>query len=188
MAENPMREMKEIGDVLLSDIVSAVGAGVEQGDGFARRNYVRSVFAMIDADVFQMKRAIIYVWKRWPFDLDADDLELLVEEKLSVSSGKKKPFPKFSDNLKFVISTFCKAHRFQLQADYQSVQWLSLLNALKIRDRITHPKQLKEIDVTNDDLKIIRMAAEWYFTHRARLFSSAIDWLKEQTASGYCIL
>jgi hypothetical protein len=48
--------------------------------------------------------------------------------------------------------------------DYiQGSGWDAFRKALKIRNRITHPKDHEHITVTEDDLKTVNLALEWAF-------------------------
>jgi hypothetical protein len=77
-------------------------------------------------------------------------------------AGESRYRARFRDSLKFAVNAFHKAIRLQSDVKYEGKGWESLCEARKIRDRLTHPKSLKDLTLTDDEIKKVGAAVEWY--------------------------
>ena len=65
-------------------------------------------------------------------------------------------------NLKFSLYCFSKAYNRQYNLDISSKGWDFLKKAIKKRDSITHPKNISDFNVTEDDVKLFEKASKFY--------------------------
>src|SRR4051812_21569260 len=100
-------------DILSADVLQAAAQVDNRSDGWAKRSYVRAVFAVIEGTTFGMKRLALNIWDQDQRNLDADELELLHEKRLDAQAKGRKHFPAFGENIKLTFQVFAKAYRFK---------------------------------------------------------------------------
>jgi hypothetical protein len=164
------RTTQEVMEVLGEDVdrshaqlVAAIGAGVvdEHGDvdadyEFNARQLVRAVFAYIEGVTFSVKASS--VWRcmiegieitpqEGYFSVDREyelnDRGEVVEVAAKISLAR---------NIRFAISLNRKAHRVGTPFDASVEWWACLKEAIRIRDRLTHPKLPGDLDISGSDI------------------------------------
>ena len=143
----------------------AVSCAVSRGPHeYLRRVYVRTLFATIEADVFQRKQlALLGHGKTHTFD--SSELAVLRELQFNVQhSGEIVESPKYiplpaNYRLSFKLAAKVIGSRFQLDCSRQ--EWQDFVYCVGVRNRITHPKTAQDIVVTVQDLKRARSVADW---------------------------
>jgi hypothetical protein len=179
MPDNLLNDWQSTTDILFADVLHAAVDTQRVGDAYSRRSYVRAVFAAVEGITHGMKRVVLHVCKHWPCRLDANEVERLMDTEIDQRGKSRKRFLSFRDNITFVFRMFAKVHGFDCEADFRCKGWSALLEAAEIRNRVTHPKCSRDLDLSDDDLAKIREAAEWYFPTRDRLVAQATAELKK---------
>lgn len=154
---------------------------------FWRRMYVRTFFAEVEAIAYQLKQMALHIWGRNKVELagagieltDADIAQLNEDEYMPAHEGEPAVRTKrldFKENLKFAFSWFTMINRAQFTLQVQSPGWNSFLRALQIRDRLTHPKSVADLTITDAELAIIEKGVQWFVTemHYCLVASSAV--------------
>lgn len=148
-----------------------------------RRAYIRAVFSSIESIIFNLKRFIKVIEKN-------DDLPLteLEQKKLNefysekASSGREiiKVFRlSFLENITFTIELYAFANYLSMKIDKNSAGWKLLKESVKIRNRITHPKNSKDIFVKKTELNKVFKAHKWFID---TIINLHIDSYKELVA------
>lgn len=132
-----------------------------------RRNYVRSVFAYIDASLLSLRKQVLSsVIQTIPDD----------EEPLKRIVPLLENFPRLKDNGRMEVeynkSAFVPLVAYTLKVNAElngfskdvlsSNLWNDFRNAVDIRNRITHPKPDLSMDISDEDLTTIHKAIEWW--------------------------
>ena len=63
-----------------------------------------------------------------------------------------------SNNVLFSLRSFAEVVGLSLRIDKGGRNWQAYSEALKIRDRITHPKRLKDVELTDAEIEAVREA------------------------------
>lgn len=146
-----------------SALFAAIDAGEKDADGnvdaeyeFHARQLIRAVFAYIEATTFSVKASS--AWRCMEEDIDispqeryfATDTEYDINERGEVVETTAKI--SLAKNIRFALALNRKAHKVEEPFD-PSVEWWSCMReAIKIRDRLTHPKWPGDLDVSSDEI------------------------------------
>jgi hypothetical protein len=170
--ERTSRElMEQLGDdcdLCHAMLVECIGAGEAAEDGgiyaeyeFYARQLIRAVFAYIEATTFSVKawsagrcmelEIEISPQERYfaiDTEYDLNDRGEVVETIAKISLAK---------NVRFAIAMNRRAHGVAEPFDASVEWWSCLREAIRIRDRLTHPKLPGDLDVSGEDIvKVLR--------------------------------
>ena len=129
-----------------------------------RRLFVRSVFSYIEAVVFGLKQMAL----RYPpatDKLSPGEVALANEDDYELDdSGEVKTRParlSFLSNFRFAFMLADKAWELQYKIDVTGTCWQALRNAVRVRDRLMHPKNADSVVVTDNEVREALRAFEW---------------------------
>jgi hypothetical protein len=134
-------------------------------DAFVRRTFFRTIFASIEAYIAHLKRsAMLFTLDRpetfSPGEfLALQDLESFVNDKGKVATKRAKV--RMKDNLRFAFHSFAKALNREYDLDFNG-EGQSFTEAIKIRDRLTHPKDSSSWVISDADFKCGQEAWKWF--------------------------
>ncbi len=171
---NPLR-MK------LSEDVSYFNArlGEAADKDIIRRSYVRSVFAFIEGYTYGFKQISLRISEEsGGIKLSPEEIVALREIEVSIDDkGNIKERPKFipaKNSVVFSISSIVKQHEADFNLD-KGGGWNDYQTALKIRDRLMHPKNHRDLNVTDIELSQVKNAYEWFTVELRRLSESIME-------------
>jgi len=161
------KTLKQILDPLL-ELTRDVAACEKQlvaGEQHSRRSYIRSLFAMIEGTIYCVKElefAELYSREK----KDIRTLVALKETVFEITSkgdvSEKVKFVQTSSNLRFMAKCFQYIFGKQLELNVGSSKWDSFIKAIKVRNRITHPKTSTDLQISDDDLHLVTDVNEWF--------------------------
>ncbi|HYX72555.1 MAG TPA: hypothetical protein VE732_07275 [Nitrososphaera sp.] len=172
-------KIRKLGDLtkpiieMLEDVGLAEEALDEKDTPYARRNYVRALFAMIEGTIFALKQTTLTGGLSAPKLLSVAELAILQEVSFDLTNkGDVKSQTKFfrmAENLRFTASIVSKVFQCNLELSVGTKDWDNFLKAIEIRNRITHPKSSTEFQVSDEEIKVARDVSLWFnqFTHNA---------------------
>ena len=158
---------------------------------FWRRTFVRSLFAGIEGINHRMKHFSMLLANIHEIDLTHAQIAVLREETYSLNekgvatSSKSKLRTK--ENLCFTVKTFARVCNSSYQVDRNSEEWASFNEALRIRDRLTHPKSSDDLIISDTELKTVQKTFKWYFACIINLINiskGSLEALLEKDARG----
>lgn len=184
------RTTQEVMEVLDDDcerchaaLIAAFSAGTVDEHGnvdadyeFHARQLIRAIFAFIEGVTFSAKASS--VWRCMN-----EGIETTPQERyFSVDTGYElndrgevvEAVAKLSlaRNIRFAIALNRKAHGVSTPFDASVEWWACLKEAIKIRDRLTHPKLPGDLDVSASDIIVALKAREGFgdelLRHRVR--------------------
>jgi hypothetical protein len=165
---------------LLSDDVALCDRTLRNApdDQFWRRIYVRSVFVLIEACSYGLKRIALHRHSVFDISFSPSELALLREEKHGLNDKgevytQDNFFQKFLPNFKFAVRSFAKSHGVTFELNASSVPLKEFEN---LRNRITHPKKLAELAISDSEITKTDAVAIW--------FSQALSALLKESNSG----
>lgn len=145
------------------ELLASIDAGEADAHGnidadyeFHARQLIRAIFAYIEATTFSVKASS--AWRCMEDNLDitpqeryfATDTEYELNDRGEVVEAIAKI--SLARNIRFALSLNRKAHKVSEPFD-SSVEWWSCLKeAIKIRDRLTHPKWPTDLDVSGEEV------------------------------------
>lgn len=158
-----MEQLGEDCDRCHAQLIACIDTGVVDDDGsvhadyeFYARQLIRAVFAYIEATTFSVKAWSAAHCMEQGIDITpqeryfATDTEYELNERGDVVEAVAK-IP-LARNIRFTLAMNRKAHGVGQPFDASVEWWACLRDAIKIRDRLTHPKMPGDLDVDGDDI------------------------------------
>lgn len=153
--------------VLSADVVAAASLPEKLGDTqFARRAYVRAVFAMIEGNINLMADVVLSAASRGEVTLSTNDYEVLRQERSTVTVGEvsktQVKFVPIRDRVGIVMREFAATHNGSFKLDKSTAGWTNFTAAIDLRNRITHPKDASSFEVSDAVLANVGAAKHWF--------------------------
>jgi len=151
------------GDALIA--LTELQSESEENEQFIKRSFVRTTFAAIEGIMNVLKQSILGCYKIGMIELAKKDFERLVETEESFESLLIKPkrIP-LKDMMKFIYTTYSNNMKNrEMIIDVNSPEWMAFCEGIKIRDRLTHPKTVNDLIVTQEELNALLVASKWFF-------------------------
>lgn len=141
-----------------------------------RRMFVRSVFATIEAWIYVMKQIALRMHPdpKCPTISEAErafaqELEYKLADSGDVETRRAKI--SLEANLRFGFKLLAKAGKLSSELDVSGSEWRSFCRAVKIRDRITHPKSVSELNISDEDYNAVSAGFGWVLISQVKLFT-----------------
>jgi hypothetical protein len=171
------QDVQRAGEVLLK----------ESEDDFYRRAFVRAIFAFMEADVWGRKRVALYVNDRRSASgqfLTVNENAICSEETADLDEDGKVRVTslrlRFLPNLRFSFRVFAAAFDIQnYQLEVGDAQWSDVRKAVRIRDRLMHPKGGSDFKVSDEEIDTCGRAVGWYVAASSRLLNLATERLQK---------
>src|SRR5712691_7911111 len=128
---------------------------------FQRRIFVHFLFALIEGVIFTRKRLALSVHEKLGTgNFCKEKLAWLKEE---TKGRTNKRFPKFKENLKFSFRACCEVLHIKYDLNLErDTRWSSFCKSITIRDRITHPRHVHDMTVSDKEMDHIEQAFYWF--------------------------
>lgn len=141
---------------------------------FWRRTFVRNLFAYFEGVNFGMKQLAIAQYGRKQVDFLVAELAMLREEKYGLddkgrATSQTTNYPKFIQNTPFAFECLARSCQAAFTLDNRLIPDLKQFE--HIRNRLTHPKRGKELDLSDGELGICSRTFELFVKETERLFS-----------------
>jgi hypothetical protein len=142
------RRSRDFDQSLLDDLENAKGHLSANDTSFARRTYCRTLLALFEGMVSNLKRQVLMFESH---ALGKDEIQLLQKRLGALDLAFHS----------FDLYTNCAGAVSPLEK--HSPEWHVLKRAIKIRNRITHPASDWDLEITGLELGFLRMAEETIF-------------------------
>lgn len=155
--------------MLLSDLEESVQE-VNQGERSQRerRNFFREIFSVVEG--------MVWAWKQMclnpaivGYDADYSPAEFLmlqdqgydVDDKGKIKIRDDKFVP-LKNNIRFSVSMLEQVTGRKSGIDFHDRGWDSLLSSIKVRHRITHPKNATSLEIADSEFEHLGRGIEWF--------------------------
>ncbi|GEM_PF-1979024 len=160
-------ELDQLFYTLMDDVKCALVLWEHQGDEFAHRTYVRTVFTLVEGMIQFMKEgALLFDQFNHPPVLTQEEVVLLREEEVFLKSngrvGTKKSKLQTLPNLKFAIDCYSRVFGVEFTPNYSGQGWEDFQAGRNIRDRITHPKSVADLSVSLEEIKTVEAGMKFF--------------------------
>jgi hypothetical protein len=161
-----LSEFFEIKEILSTDVTVCASMLKTEDNQFWRRMLVRSVFALIEGTVYRMKQLAFEVSLDERVPLSRAEIALLVEEGYDLND-KGEPIVKsnhlnITKGIRFAFKASARAYGISYALKVDDSGWDSFKKALKVRDRLMHPKSTSDVNVVDDDVLCLERAVSWF--------------------------
>lgn len=150
--------------ILLGDVVRADQAHQANPDQTAKRDFVRTTFAAIEGSVWIFREHIRGLALATG-SLEEAERIALSETTYSVDkAGHISAQPKFLTLIATIRLCADIAERIAPASsiDFSAAGWGNLGEAIQVRNRITHPKALHDLVLSDQDIKSCANALHWF--------------------------
>lgn len=175
----------EIFDTLTEDYKTADAKLKNDDSGYNKRVFIRCVVSLIEADLHVLRNSLANrIVERYEIlgELNIHLLSLLMDDSPSISNGGEIVLRRKEENLirfcKFLYKQNAKLSECEINL-FEGKGWDDFQELIKIRNRITHPKEMADISVSARDIEISKNAIDWYVNAKNALHSAEIERLKK---------
>ena len=167
---------KLVGEITEEFKTISNGRGWEEFSQSERRLYTRSVFALIEALIFVMKQMALSFHPEPDCETISQAERVFAQEqvyRLSESGDIEVHRNKVTleTNIKFSFKLFAKSGYVSATLDVSGSEWQALKKAIKVRDRITHPKKVADIEILDHEFEAVRTSLSWLTISFAKVFT-----------------
>ncbi|MGF1656417.1 MAG: hypothetical protein ACFCU3_05490, partial [Verrucomicrobiales bacterium] len=167
MDEATLLHLSQLHRSSLEDVRISRDSAVRTQAQHDRRNFVRSVFAMIEVSSFLLKMGFIAFASQRGIELEKKDVD-----KLKVEVWHHAGLPEAAvherslslvENFKYSLAAFARiqGRKYEGPKD-QDIKLFE--DAQKVRNRITHPKTPNDFTISDGDFQSVDKLCEWYIT------------------------
>ena len=133
-----------------------------------RRLFIKTLYSHFEAVCFCMKQTAYFVWVEYEGGkLSFAEIAMLLEDSYCLddkgNAKKGDAHLKSQWNLHFAFKMFARAIKkedFTLGKGREG--WHSYTKGVDIRNRITHPKNVKALTITDEEMEKVKKAFEWF--------------------------
>jgi hypothetical protein len=166
-----------------ADLVELRSRLTKQNEPIERRALVRSIFAYVEALTYALKRQSVV---DFPGAFSDAETALLRETEYHLDDQgrprERRLATPLKANVRFAISMFAKGYGVGFAPDCSGAGWQRFCAALRIRDRLMHPKKAEDFDVSDDEVTCALEAYEWFNGVIREAFSATIRSLGERVS------
>lgn len=147
-------------DLLSWDTAATASPDVK---AIARRAFTRSVFAYVEATTYILKQTAIAAAPGMISEAEA--LNLVAEKTYTLDNGSAKESNsklRLPENVRYALSLFRRAVSDAYVHDGNDPSWRAFLRAIKVRDRLMHPRDALQLDVTDEDYEAVFEGLRWF--------------------------
>ena len=161
---------------LFEDMCACEDLFSSQNSQFARRTFVRSVFAFHEAHFYTFKNTAIewLIKDSWQNrKIEVSKLALLKDveyrpDKTGVLKESASRLP-FLNQIALVLRTLAESAGVDPTTIFSDNGWSSMQTALSVRHRITHPKVPTELEINDEEMDAARDSVRWAFASTQRV-------------------
>lgn len=152
-----------------------------------RRAYIRALFAYIEGITYRMKAQAFSAYTAGGAQYTREELAIILEESYSLNDKgevvTRSIFNSTHKNVRFAFNMYARAWGVIFILDCSDHKWASFKKAIGIRNRVTHPKTLADLNVSDEDMQILREGAYWYSRNSLELLLDIRDKLIKDSES-----
>jgi hypothetical protein len=165
MAYDPMTDTEFL-PTLYADLIAAKEMLLADGGQFWRRSFVRNLYSVVEGCIAMLKAQTLWVYDKQGWPLTDAERAMLKEETYSLDArGVPCTHDKFlptEANLRFVLELFLRPANPLFKVDVGGAGWAAFRAGLKMRHRITHPNVDESLQITDDEVRTLLAAADWF--------------------------
>ena len=149
-------------DVLVTDCREAAEIWGKECTPYTRRAYVKAVFSFIDGNTYRLNQLWLDCHQVGSFTLTKAQINKLLGYKFGEDGSKVPLKSSILDSVKLSFSVPSKAKGIDNPLNTIGNEWCTFKKAVRIRNRLTHPKSVNDLEVSLDEMKIIESASDFY--------------------------
>jgi hypothetical protein len=173
------RALVELFTALLDELTTEIGTVIKgrvwnELSQSERRLLVRVIFAMIEAMTHVMKLIALAAPPdpKCPTISEAERAFAVERDYRLMPSGdveqRAAKIP-LETNIRFAFKLLAKAGNAPTVLDVSGPEWQSLQRAIRVRDRITHPRSISDLTISDAELSDVVTGFRWFVVSQLKL-------------------
>ena len=161
-----MRDFFELAKILDDDIkeLGLLMKASECRNYALDRSYVRSIFSAVESILYAFRQSI---YSAHNFDLvfSVKEQAFILERRYKSKNNTVEKVtcrPSLKDSILHNSEYYARLKGIKSFSFPKTDGWDDMKRAIKIRNCLTHPKSINEINITNDDLDVVIRAKIWF--------------------------
>jgi hypothetical protein len=172
--EEQFNLLQSMGLILRQDVLDCGKLALDNNKtDWGSRAFTHAVFAMIEGGVFRLKQMALKLSEHGKGNFSRAELVILEETSYDLNDkGQTQTQVKFvplTRNIKFAFIACARAWGVQYELRVDDSGFDSFQAALKIRNRITHPKRLEDLNLSEKEVGQVEKAARWFLEHHSAI-------------------
>jgi hypothetical protein len=166
MSDQDFGELVQLVTALQGDAVSLFPELEETGSESGRRQFVRAFFANVEALNATFRQIALSRARAGLVRFSAGEMAALrgVNYRLTLKGPRPETMREsFEESQLFAWRAFAKAFALPLPIERGQGDWQHLMWAVRIRNRLAHPKRLSDMRLTLDDSSRLAKVADWWW-------------------------
>lgn len=151
---------------LLCDLKQAKYHLEELDNQFYRRAFCKAFLSYIEGTANGFREIVLILLAAEGADPTEKEKWFLTERKDKIADdGVIVSIPHFApilESLTYLIEEFSSLRFGDFEFDKKDENWFGLTQALKIRNRITHPKDVIDLHISDKELESLKRSSEWF--------------------------
>lgn len=152
---------------LLEDALAAEEFLDANDNQFARRSYIRSMFVTFEGIVWLLKQVCLKARsKSGVRKFDPAEYALLQDQTYELKKNGdtvvQTKFLRFPENFRFTVRIINRLFNAQVDLGIGTTSWDNFLRAVAIRHRITHPKSVDELYISDEEIQLSKNVSSWF--------------------------
>ena len=190
MSQRPTDIFSGVSDVVESDfeyltrlrerLVTPSLAFSELDQQAVRRLYVRMFITLIEGTVATFRSQVLGKTK----NLDHAELAVLREVTYDVNEKgmpiERPLHPPLLNSIRFAFRMLAKTYGLRYQPDYSEKGWSDLQEVIRLRNRLTHPKNVEHMQVTVEEMEKVDSAEIWFVRSHRRFLEESNQLMKKE--------
>lgn len=147
--------------------INKIGSQNHSQSDWWKRSAYRSLFAWIEGHIYGMKQVVLRAHKAGiGGEFSRAELEFLNEETHNINDGgkvkSKYRFIPLQSNMRFTFSMFERVYELDSKIHSNDEDWQNFIKALQVRNRLTHPKNLEDLILGEEEILLLTKVVAWF--------------------------
>lgn len=151
-----------------------------------RKIITRHIFAEIEAKIHSLGQLYLSFYKAGVADLELGEFYILSQKQFRLNPKgmveTSNLLLKSAEHFMLVTRLYSERYPESLSMKQDSQEWMKYKVAIKVRDRITHPKDSSDLDISAEEYATVVDVSNWVDSWFASL-GAAIDHMGAKVAS-----
>lgn len=163
-------------NILVKDVAVSMSRKAASDTQVTRRDLIRTAFAAIEGLVWIFREEVIDAAES-TYGLEDDEKAIFEERQLSITEQGKisaqSRFISLASTIRLVARIASRINEAD-DVDFSGRDWDRFRKAIAVRNRITHPKSVGDLHVTEDDVDQVTNALFWFLERHTDVLARTV--------------
>lgn len=173
-------EMLELDRFVNDDLAEAVELFKFATPDFCARTFVRTMAAEFETRLYLLQDFMLKIHDETAnIKFSSEELAILKSESYGLRSNGdvwvSTRFYPFKEHLLFTLRLFARRFNPKAEPDTSGAGWQSVQRFVEIRNRLMHPKSMRDLQITDEEIDSINEAQDWLRSSFKSLFAAQLS-------------